>query len=99
MQQAPKVSLELSPAEKNHVDNLIRLLAKAQASLNGVEILAAAESMRWLSAFQAKLTNAIAELNKPAVVQSVPELEKQSEEKPKTLRESAKGKKDANVKA
>ena len=60
-----KVTMELVLAEKTQVDNLILLVSKAEANLKGVEILAAADAMKWLSSFQARLNRAIQDLSKP----------------------------------
>ena len=46
------VQIKITPNDKALLDNLIRLLGRAKMELEGVEVLAAADSMRWLSRLQ-----------------------------------------------
>lgn len=46
------VNIKFTSNDKALLDNLIRLLGRAKMELEGVEVLAAAESMRWLSRLQ-----------------------------------------------
>lgn len=46
------VQIKFTPQDKALLDNLIRVLGRAKLELEGVEILAAADSMRWLSRLQ-----------------------------------------------
>ena len=47
-----EVKLSLNKNDKGQIDNLIRILAKAKIELQGVEIVAASDAMRWLSFIQ-----------------------------------------------
>lgn len=59
------VTVQITPQEKGLLDNLVKMLARARIQkLEGVEIIAAAESMRWLSSFKAKIEQ---EASKPPV--------------------------------
>ena len=46
------VKISITQADKSLLDNLIRMLGRAKLELEGVEILVAADSMRWLSRLQ-----------------------------------------------
>lgn len=65
-----EIKIDLTKADKAQIDNLIRILAKTKVELQGVEILAAADAMRWLSSFQAKADN---KFNEPIPTQSMEE--------------------------
>jgi hypothetical protein len=43
------VHVKITQQDKNLLDNLLKMLGRAKMELEGVEILAAADSMRWLS--------------------------------------------------
>ena len=58
------VNIKMSKQDKALMDNLIKLLSKSTASLEGVEILAAADAMRWLTRLQKQVEE---ELQKPPV--------------------------------
>ena len=60
------LSVKMSQGDKNQVDNLIRILAKADCKLQGLEILAAADAMRWLSALQGHYDNELKKFNQPS---------------------------------
>ena len=49
------VKINFTKSDKSLLDNLIRLLGRAKLELEGVEILVAADSMRWLSRLQKTL--------------------------------------------
>jgi hypothetical protein len=53
------INLEFTANEKIQVDNLILLLTKSEATIKCPEILAANDAMRWLSALQVRMANAI----------------------------------------
>ena len=46
------VKININKSDKSLLDNLIRMLGRAKLELEGVEILVAADSMRWLSRLQ-----------------------------------------------
>ena len=46
------VNIKFTKQDKSLLDNLIRMLGRAKMELEGVEILVAADSMRWLSRLQ-----------------------------------------------
>lgn len=46
------VKINITQTDKALLDNLIRMLGRAKLELEGVEILVAADSMRWLSRLQ-----------------------------------------------
>lgn len=46
------VKINITQTDKSLLDNLIRMLGRAKLELEGVEILVAADSMRWLSRLQ-----------------------------------------------
>ena len=46
------VKINITKSDKSLLDNLIRMLWRAKLELEGVEILVAADSMRWLSRLQ-----------------------------------------------
>lgn len=46
------VKINFTKTDKSSLDNLIRILGRAKLELEGVEILIAADSMRWLSKLQ-----------------------------------------------
>ena len=46
------VKINITKSDKSLLDNLIRMLGRAKLELEGVEILVAADSMRWLSRLQ-----------------------------------------------
>jgi hypothetical protein len=46
------VKINITKSDKSLLDNLIRMLGRAKMELEGVEILVAADSMRWLSRLQ-----------------------------------------------
>jgi hypothetical protein len=46
------VNLKFTKQDKSLLDNLIRMLGRAKLELEGVEVLVAADSMRWLSRLQ-----------------------------------------------
>jgi len=58
------VKVTITKQDKALLDNLIRMLGRAKMELEGVEILAAADSMRWLSRFQKQIEE---EAKKPPV--------------------------------
>lgn len=41
-----------SKKDKTQVDNLIKIISRAEMKLQGVEVLAAADAMKWLSEMQ-----------------------------------------------
>ena len=47
-----EVHIKFTSSDKALLDNLLRLIGRAKLELEGVEILAAADSMRWLSRLQ-----------------------------------------------
>ena len=49
------VKINITQADKSLLDNLIRILGRAKVELEGVEILAAADSMRWLARLQKQI--------------------------------------------
>lgn len=49
------IQIDINGEDKKQIDNLIRILAKAKTEVQGVEMLAGADAMRWLSSFQAKI--------------------------------------------
>jgi len=58
------VKINFTKADKNFLDNMIRVLARAKLELEGVEILLAADSMRWLSRLQKQIEE---EAKKPEI--------------------------------
>lgn len=48
-----QVTIKLSKVDKDQLDNIVRLISKAQMDLKGIEVLPAANSLRWLIAIQA----------------------------------------------
>jgi len=59
----------IDQSQKNHLDNIIRLLAKGEVKFQGAsEILAASEALRWLSSLQAQVDKKLKEVE---VVQPV----------------------------
>jgi hypothetical protein len=44
--------MQFTKQDKLHLDNLVRILSKAKIELEGVEVLAAADAMRWLASLQ-----------------------------------------------
>ena len=58
------VKINITQADKSLLDNLIRILGRAKIELEGVEILAAADSMRWLARLQKQIEE---EAKRPAV--------------------------------
>jgi hypothetical protein len=58
------VKINITQADKSLLDNLIRILGRAKIELEGVEILAAADSMRWLARLQKAIEE---EVKRPAV--------------------------------
>ena len=49
------VNIKITPADKTLLDNLIKIISRSKVHLEGVEILAAADSMRWLSRLQKQI--------------------------------------------
>jgi hypothetical protein len=72
------VSIRITKQDKAFLDNLLRILGRAKLELEGVEILAAADSMRWLSRFQRQIEE---EAKKPPV--EIKDLEPIKSEQPK----------------
>ena len=70
-----EVQIKITSGDKALLDNLIRLLGRAKMELEGVEVLAAADSMRWLSRLQKSIEE---EMKKPemAVINTEPVKEK-----------------------
>ena len=58
------VKINFSKADKTLLDNLVRLLGRAKLELEGVEILVASDSMRWLSRLQKQIEE---EIKKPDI--------------------------------
>ena len=48
-------NIQFTKQDKQLLDNLIKVIARASISLEGVEILAAADSMRFLSRLQRQI--------------------------------------------
>lgn len=46
------VHIKFTSGDKALLDNLLKVLGRAKLELEGVEVLAAADSMRWLSRLQ-----------------------------------------------
>ena len=63
------VKLTFTKQDKSLLDNLIRMLGRAKLELEGVEILVAADSMRWLSRLQKQVED---EVKRPEI-QVMPE--------------------------
>jgi hypothetical protein len=89
-----ELNLKLTKPDKDQIDNLIRILAKMKLEMQGVEILAAANAMRWLSSVQAHYEQ---EHQKSLLPPPPPKVTEQPlkpvlSEVPKTLRQSAKKK-------
>jgi len=49
------VKINFTKQDKSLLDNLVRVLARAKMELEGVEVLVAADSMRWLSRLQKQI--------------------------------------------
>lgn len=49
------VKIEINHQDKALLDTLIKLLARVKVELQGAEIIAAAESMKWLSRLQKRI--------------------------------------------
>lgn len=49
------VNLKITKQDKALLDNLIKMLGRAKMELEGVEIIVAADSMRWLSRLQKQI--------------------------------------------
>lgn len=47
--------MEFTKQDKTQIETLIKLLGRARFELEGVEVLAASDSMRWLSRFLGKI--------------------------------------------
>lgn len=60
-----EITLKINKSDKNHIDNLVKLLAKADAQLKGVEIVFSGDAMRWLSYIQKFVED---EMKKPAPI-------------------------------
>lgn len=58
------VHIKFTSGDKALLDNLLRLLGRAKLELEGVEVLAAADSMRWLSRLQKNIEE---EAKKPEI--------------------------------
>lgn len=50
-----EVSIKINQQDKALLDNLIKILGRAKIELEGVEILVASDSMRWLSRLQKQI--------------------------------------------
>lgn len=48
--------MEFTKQDQNHCDNLIKALRKGTFNLEGLEVLALADAMRWLGKLQAIIT-------------------------------------------
>jgi hypothetical protein len=83
------VSVKITKQDKALLDNLVRILGRAKIVLEGVEILVAADAMRWLSRFQKQIQT---EDSKPPINIVATEIEK-----PIGEIESAKPKKSKKV--
>ena len=46
------VTIKITKQDKSFLDNLIKVMGRVKIELEGVEILAAADSMRWLARLQ-----------------------------------------------
>jgi hypothetical protein len=64
------VKINITKSDKSLLDNLIRMLGRAKLELEGVEILVAADSMRWLSRLQRSIEE---EIKKPDIQVSTSE--------------------------
>lgn len=64
------VHVKFTSSDKAFLDNLIRLIGRAKLELEGVEVLAAADSMRWLSRLQKHIEE---EAKKPDIRVSNPQ--------------------------
>jgi uncharacterized protein YjcR len=53
--QKQDVSVKITKQDKALLDNLTKILGRAKIELVGVEILVAADAMRWLSRFQKQI--------------------------------------------
>jgi hypothetical protein len=53
--QKQDVNVKITKQDKALLDNLVRILGRAKIELEGVEILVAADAMRWLSRFQKQI--------------------------------------------
>lgn len=49
------INLKITKQDKALLDNLIKMLGRAKLELEGVEIIVAADSMRWLSRLQKQI--------------------------------------------
>ena len=58
------VKINFNKQDKSLLDNMVRILGRAKIELEGVEILVAADSMRWLSRLQKQIEE---EYKKPAI--------------------------------
>lgn len=59
--------MEYNTQDLNHCDNLIKALKKGTFQLEGLEVIALAEAMRWLSKLNGIMAAAVTEAAKPAV--------------------------------
>lgn len=77
-----EIKITITKQDKALLDNLIRILGRAKVELEGVEILAASDSMRWLSRLQRQT---VEEFNKPPVqVISTDPIKKPIKKQPKS---------------
>lgn len=49
------VSLKITKQDKSLLDNLVRILGRAKIELEGMEIIVAADSMRWIAGLQKRI--------------------------------------------
>ena len=49
------VKVEITPQDEKQIDLLIKMIARAEFKLEGVEVIVASEAMKWLSRFQKQI--------------------------------------------
>jgi hypothetical protein len=47
-----EVNIKITKQDKSLLDNLVRIMGRVKLELEGMEIIVAADSMRWLAKFQ-----------------------------------------------
>lgn len=61
------VKLSFTKNDKVQVDNLVTMLSKSKTELQGVEVIVAADAMKWLSSFQKRINDELNNQTPPPV--------------------------------
>lgn len=79
------VSLKITKQDKSLLDNLVRILGRAKIELEGVEIIVAADSMRWIAGLQKRIENEDAK--PPVEISSTEPIKQVAKSKPKNKKD------------